>query len=92
MHSIIQGKYIYNLHGFDCVNEAIIHTENENHSILEAYLADSVLKQAIRPVIQSIRGESRPAHSCSAGQMERNWPGLSAYIPPWTRTRCWAVG
>lgn len=31
------------MHGLDCVNEAIIHTRNENHPALEAHFADGVV-------------------------------------------------
>lgn len=41
---------MYGLYGPDCVNEAIIHIENENHSTLEAHLVDNVLGQAIHVI------------------------------------------
>lgn len=31
MYGIIQEQYIYNFCGLDCVNEAVIQIENENH-------------------------------------------------------------
>jgi hypothetical protein len=76
-----------------CVNYAIIHTENENCSTLAHWDTRCwlCLGQAIWSVMQTIRRESRPEHRCSSGEMEPSWPGLSACIQPWTRTRCWAV-
>lgn len=88
----ILEQYIYNVYGLDCVNEAIIHTEIEKHSTLEAHFADSLFGTSNMINMQTGGGESRPVHSCLAGQRELSCPGPSACIPPWTRTHCWAVG
>lgn len=89
MYGIFQEQYIYNFCGLDCVNEAIIRTENENHPTVEAHSAEC-LGTTIAASIQTVGGESRPEHSCSVGQTEPSWPGPSACTAPWTRTRCWA--